>query len=82
MIGALVSLVVQALKSKFGGGWKTLAILAIVSLVAASLYTALVAVGYWQVVASVLVTAGAFYAFVIQRFEGSSAPSAPVNLPS
>jgi hypothetical protein len=45
----------------------------VLSLGAAGLYTALVAAGYWQTVAQVLLTAGAFYAFVIQRFE-SKAP--------
>ena len=33
---------------------------------------ALVAVGYWETVANVLLIAGAFYAFVIQRFESMS----------
>jgi hypothetical protein len=36
---------------------------------AAGVYTVLVAVGYWETVVNVLILAGAFYAFVIQRFE-------------
>jgi hypothetical protein len=32
----------------------------------------LVAVGYWETVANVLVIAGAFYAFVIQRFDDAA----------
>jgi hypothetical protein len=51
-------------------------------MVAASIYTALVAVGYWQVVAEMLVTAVTFYTFVFQRFEGTSAPTARSNLPT
>jgi hypothetical protein len=41
----------------------------------AFIYTALSAAGYWQTIASVLMTGGAFYAFVLQRFEGSSTPT-------
>jgi hypothetical protein len=43
-----------------------------VSLGAAGLYCALVAVGYWETVANVLIIAGAFYLFVIQRFESKT----------
>ena len=70
-IGALVSLIVQALKGKSGGPYWTLGALAVLSLGAAGVYTALVAAGYWETVCQVLVTAGAFYAFVIPGFEGS-----------
>jgi hypothetical protein len=38
----------------------------------------LVATGYWQVVADVLITAGAFYAFVIRGFESSAPPHTPI----
>ena len=71
IIGAFISLLVQALK-KQGSEWHTLAMLAVLCLAASALYTALVAVGYWETVYQVLLTAGAFYAFVIQRFEGKT----------
>jgi hypothetical protein len=32
----------------------------------------LVAVGYWETIAKILVIAGAFYTFVIQRFESKA----------
>jgi hypothetical protein len=60
---------VQALK-KQGSEFATLAMLLVLSLCAAGLYTALVATGYWETVYQVLLVAGAIYAFVIQRFEG------------
>lgn len=73
LIGAFVSLIVQAVKNRAGSQYATLAVLGVLSLGAAGLYTALVAVGYWETVYQVLLTAGAFYAFVIQRFEQKTA---------
>lgn len=72
ILGAAVSLLVQWLKSYGKNQWHSLAILLVVSLSASSLYTVLVATGYWQTVGMVLVTAGAFYAFIVQRFESSN----------
>lgn len=69
LIGAVVSVLMQFIKSKFGGEYVKLAILIILCLGAAGIYTALTLTGYWQTVATVLTNAGAFYAFVIQRFE-------------
>ena len=72
IIGSAVSLLVQWLKIKFTTSeYKTLAVLFAVSLLAAFIYTYLVAVGYWQTVASILLTAGAFYSFVIARFNST-----------
>jgi hypothetical protein len=76
-IGAIVSLIVQLLKSKSTGQYATLAILAVLSLAAAGIYTVLVNTGYWEAVYGILVTAGAFYAFVIQRFEGPEPETLP-----
>jgi hypothetical protein len=42
------------------------------SLIAAGVYTYLVDVNLWSTVYGILVTAGAFYTFVIQRFEGKA----------
>ena len=75
-IGAAVSVFVQWVKQKSTSQLETLLILLAVSLGAAGIYAALVAVGYWTTVASILVYAGAFYAFVVQRFEQKD-PSQP-----
>jgi hypothetical protein len=73
IIGSAVSLLVQWLKEQFGTQeYKTLGVLIVVSLVAAFIYTYLVAAGYWQTVAQVLVVAGAFYTFVIARFQSTT----------
>jgi len=69
-IGIIVSLLVQWLKGKYGtSSWKTLGILLGVSVIAAGIYTYLSYAGLWEITAQVLVTAGAFYTFVIARFE-------------
>lgn len=70
--GAAVSLIVQFLKSKLSNTFEVLAVLFALCLGAAGIYTALVETGYWSTVAAILMTAGAFYAFVIERFEGTS----------
>ena len=70
IVGAGVSLLVEWLKARFGTSeWKTLGILLVLCLVVAFGYTYLVAVGYWETFASILVLAGAFYTFVIARFK-------------
>lgn len=69
-IGVIVSLLVQWLKTKYEtSSWKTMAILIAVAVVASAGYTYVSYLGMWEVVAKVLTTAGAFYAFIIQRFE-------------
>lgn len=75
-LGVVVSGLIQWLKNKYKTGeYVTLLILAGISLVGAGLFTWLSSAGYWDVVYNVLVTAGAFYAFVLKRFE---APATPV----
>jgi hypothetical protein len=70
VIGAIASLFVEGLKRKYGtDGWATRAILMAMVLTGATAYYFLVQTGYWEIVAKVLVTAGAFYAFVIQYFK-------------
>lgn len=69
LIGAVVSILAQFAKKYGKNEWQTLIMVLVLSLVSASIYTALVAVGYWQTVGMVLMTAGAFYTYVIQRFE-------------
>jgi hypothetical protein len=72
ILGAAVSLLVQWIKQKTTNALETLLVLLAISLTAAGLYYALVAVGYWETVGNVLIVAGTFYAFVIQRFESKS----------
>ncbi|RTE90669.1 hypothetical protein [Bradyrhizobium sp. LVM 105] len=72
LIGAAVSLIVQGLKQKATSQWQTLGILLVLSIATAGLYCTLIAVGYWETIANILVTAGAFYAFVLQRFESKA----------
>lgn len=70
VVGSIVSLIVGWLKKQFGTEeWKTLGVLAVLSLVAAWGYTYLNAVGYWETVLNVIISAGAFYAFVLSRFK-------------
>lgn len=81
ILGIAVSLLVQWLKSAFPtSGWKTIGVLIGVSIVASLIYTYLVHVGLWGSVAQILTTAGAFYAFVIQRFEKSDVVVPPSNI--
>lgn len=69
-IGIGVSILIQWLKNSYGtSGMKTVFILFLVSLAAAVGYTYLSYLGVWESVAKILMTAGAFYSFVIQRFE-------------
>jgi len=69
IIGAVVSCLVQVVKQYWGTSeYWTLGIVVAFSLVAAGIYTYLVAAGYWQAFAQVLITAGAFYTFIIARF--------------
>lgn len=71
IIGIVVSFLVQWLKAKFGdeNEWKSLGVLAIISLLAGWGYTYLVDAGYWQSVVAVLMTASTFYAIVLARFK-------------
>jgi len=63
-------LFIQSIKgNKRLKGYKTLAVLLIASIVASAIYTTLSYAGLWETVSQVLITAGAFYAFVISRFE-------------
>ena len=70
VIGAVVSVIVQFLKNKFGteSQW-TLLIVAGLSVVAGSIYFLLKDTSYWQSIISVLVYAGAIYTYILKRFE-------------
>jgi len=68
--GALVSLIVEGVKRYAQTDeYKTLMVLFVVSLLGAGVYTYLATAGYWQTVASTLITASAFYGLIISRFK-------------
>lgn len=70
ILGAAVSLVVQFLKSKLGTSeYVTLGLTLAISLSAAVTYTMLVNANMWDSVKGVLLTTGAFYTFVLARFQ-------------
>lgn len=69
ILGLAATALTQWLKKYGKNQWETLGILIVISLALAGVYATLVAVGYWQLVVSILVTAGAIYTFIIQRFE-------------
>lgn len=70
IVGVIVSLLVQLLKNKYGTkSPATLAIVLAASIIAAWGYTYLQSVGLWEVFLPILTTAGAFYTFIIARFE-------------
>jgi hypothetical protein len=70
VIGAVVSVIVQFLKNKYGTAsqW-TLVIVAGLSIVAGTIYFLLKDTIYWQSVISILGFAGAIYTYIIKRFE-------------
>lgn len=71
ILGSVVSLVVQFIKNKLGtSSMATLGAVVGLSVVAAVAYNAIVAAGFWDHFSQILTTAGAFYSFVILRFEG------------
>lgn len=72
IFSVVVSILAQVLKKYSPNQWATLAIVAVLSIVGAGIYTALVSADLWQSALVVLVQAGAIYTFVIQRFESST----------
>lgn len=69
LIGAFVSLFIQYLKNSLKlSEYATLGAVLALSVVAAAVYSYLIAVGMWEPFLTVLTTAGAFYTYVIQRF--------------
>lgn len=69
ILGVFASLLTQWLKKYGSSEYHTLAILGVISLALAGIYAALVAIGYWETVVSILIVAGVIYTFIIQRFE-------------
>jgi len=73
VIGSAVSLFIQWLKTSAKlGEYQTLGVLLLVAVFAAAVYTYFERVGLWESTAAILLTAGAFYSFVISRFTPGS----------
>lgn len=69
VIGALASLVVQFLKTKLGTDtFGTMLAVLMISFVGAAGYVLLVDTAIWPTLLQVIITAGAFYAYIIKRF--------------
>jgi hypothetical protein len=70
IVGVAVTLLVQFLKNIAGTSeFGTLAIVVVVSLLAAWAYVALKDKNFWQSLIQVLSFAGATYTYIVQRFE-------------
>lgn len=69
IIGVVASLIVAAIKKIAGTTeWKTLALVALVSLVGATGYYYFSQTQYWSTFVEIIIAAGAFYAYFIERF--------------
>lgn len=75
IFSAVVSLLVQVLKKYMPNEYFVLGLVAVLSIVAAGAYTALVSADLWQSALHILTISGAIYTFIIQRFESSSTPA-------
>lgn len=72
IVGAVVSLLVQAIKKYVGTSeYWTLGAVLVISLAAAAVYTALVSAGLWESFVQIVIVAGAFYAYIISRFKNA-----------
>lgn len=70
IIGSAISLFIQWLKKSAGlTEYSVLSLLILICLSASAVYTYMVYAGLWETFYTILTTAGAFYAFVIQRFK-------------
>lgn len=70
LFGVLVSVLVRILSNYFDtDGIVTAVILIALSVVGAGAYVYLLSAGYWEAIASVLITAGAFHNFVIRTLD-------------
>lgn len=70
VIGAIVSLIVQVIKNKYGtNSTGTLVAVTAVSLVAGTAYYFIKDTAYLQTVLSILGFAGAVYTYILRRFE-------------
>ena len=69
ILGSIVSLVIQFLKNKYGSSeMLSLATVVGLSLAAAVVYSSLNYYGLFETFSTILMSAGAFYTFIIKRF--------------
>lgn len=74
--GVLVSLVVELVKGKFKlNAAGVMVFVAMLSVIGGIAYKTLLAYGMWEAFVGVLVSAGAFYAFIIKNVKDLSATS-------
>ena len=70
ILGAVVSLVAQFTKDLVSKNeWARLGLVVALALLAALAYSTLQATGYWESATAILVSAGAFYTFIVERFK-------------
>jgi uncharacterized membrane-anchored protein YitT (DUF2179 family) len=70
IIGVAVSMLVQWLKTKYGtDSNKTLLVVLGLSIVTGTVYYFIKDTNYYQTILSILAMAGAFYTYILQRFE-------------
>lgn len=70
IIAAVVTLMVQWIKKIAGTSeFKTLILVVLMSLIGGAVYFTLSHLGYWDSFERILVYSGAFYTFIIRRFE-------------
>lgn len=69
-IGAVVSLIVQGIKRNTKlSTWGKYVTVALISFVGAGIYTQIKDTSLWGPLVGVFVSAGAFYAYILRRFE-------------
>ncbi len=72
--GVLVSLLVQAVKTKWKlNAFGIMVFVAVLSLIGGFAYKAMLAYGLWEAFIGVVVSAGAFYAFILKNIQDVSA---------
>jgi len=67
-IGTLVSMAVEIFKAFFPNApqWVKLLAVLVLSLISAAVYNYFISVGMWESVAKIIISAGAFYSFIIR----------------
>ena len=74
IVGAIVSLIIQAIKKVAGtSGFKTVALAVGVSLVAAAIYYFAATTSYWPIFIKILAAAETIYAILIKQLEKPTA---------
>lgn len=70
VVGAIVSVIVQFLKNKYGTNTQeTLAAVIVISIIAGTGYFLVKETSLWQPILQILAFAGAIYTYILKRFE-------------